>query len=72
VTAAEQRERIAVVTGTPGVLRKIPDASAESWLTLPEGTAVDLVASHGSFHLIATASGVQGWVSNEDLLQSGG
>lgn len=49
-------------------LRRIPEPDADTWLTLPEGTAVNLELRHQDFVLVRTGLGVQGWLQAEQLI----
>lgn len=49
-------------------LQRIPSETAESWLELPAGTAVEVVAEEGGFVLVRTDLGLEGWVPLERLL----
>lgn len=49
-------------------LRRIPSVTAEIWLNLEAGTAVDVVTNQDGFVLIRTNLDLEGWVSIDELL----
>jgi len=49
-------------------LRRIPSMTAESWLDLEAGTALEIVASRDGFVLVRTALELEGWVSSDQVL----
>jgi tetratricopeptide (TPR) repeat protein len=51
-----------VVVQSEARLRKIPDAEAAEWLTLKEGTSVNIIIQSGGYQLVRTGYGVEGWV----------
>jgi hypothetical protein len=63
--------RQSAVVLEPLSLRRIPSASAESWLDLPAGTAVDVVSRKDDFVLVRTELELEGWASNASLLWPG-
>ena len=66
---AESRGREwGVVTKGGAPLRKIPRADSSEWLALAEGTAVDIVSRWSGFALVATGSGIEGWIEERSLL----
>ena len=59
---------VAVISVTQAPLTKIPDAQAQTWLSLPAGTAVTPVARYQDFVLIRTGYGVEGWTRVPDII----
>jgi tetratricopeptide (TPR) repeat protein len=59
---------VAVISVTQAPLTKIPDAQAQTWLSLPAGTAVTPVARYRNFVLIRTGYGVEGWTRVPDII----
>ncbi|MFP4549437.1 MAG: tetratricopeptide repeat protein, partial [Spirochaetales bacterium] len=49
-------------------LHRIPERGADGWLVLPEGTAVEVLATQSGFVLVETALSLQGWVPIEQIL----
>jgi hypothetical protein len=68
-TALKNRRATAIAYGEPASLRKIPSATAQSWLELPPGYSVRILDASGGFYLIETAYGLTGWVAIADLLE---
>lgn len=52
-------------------LRRIPSSTAESWLELPPGTAVERMGREGGFVLVRSDLGLEGWAPLSDLLWPG-
>jgi hypothetical protein len=67
ITAARRESQVGVVLGEIA-LRRIPSESAESWLEVASGTAVDIVARKDDFVLVRTDLGLEGWVPMGSLL----
>jgi hypothetical protein len=61
-----------VVSSGGAPLRKIPRADSSEWITLAEGTAVDIVSRSGGFALISTGSGIEGWMEERTLIENTG
>ncbi len=57
----------AVVTAKEATARISPVTIAQTAFTLPEGSLVSVVRSHGSFTLIRNLEGHQGWVSRDAI-----
>ena len=68
---AEQADQPAVVSDRGAVVTRIPEADAERWVVLPEGTAVRPGATAGEFVLVTTGYGVEGWIRGGDLFREG-
>jgi len=68
VMAAHQQP-VAVVMGDAGQLRRIPQAAASTWLTLPEGTSVRVLGASGLYVLVETGYDVQGWIAETAILK---
>ncbi|MDR2589141.1 MAG: BatD family protein [Spirochaetales bacterium] len=51
-----------------GEMRKIPRAESSNWLTLAEGTAVDIISRGEDFFLVRTGTGIEGWLERGELL----
>ncbi len=64
-----RQEPLAIVGPDAAELRRIPEQEAETWLTLPPGTAVHPLASRENHTLIRTGYGLDGWMLAEHLLQ---
>jgi hypothetical protein len=60
-----------VVRGPQAQMLRIPEPDADSWLTLPEGTAVQVSLRHQQFVLVSTGVGVEGWLEAEALYLGG-
>jgi tetratricopeptide (TPR) repeat protein len=48
-------------------LRKIPLSEASEWISLAEGTALDVESRSGNFVLVSTGSGIRGWIDTGNL-----
>jgi hypothetical protein len=59
---------IAVVGPDSGELRRIPDTQAAPWMTLPVATSVEVVKRIPPLILVRTAYGVEGWISEDNIL----
>lgn len=57
-----------IVLGEDSELRKIPNYSAQIWLTLHEGQSVEILSRVDSFSLIKTASGLKGWIDSQAIM----
>ncbi len=60
-------DQLAVVL-EPLSLRRIPSESAESWLDLPVGTAVEPIGEEGGYVLVRTDLGLEGWAPQSHML----
>ena len=69
-SATQTRVTDAVVVERSTV-RRIPDESAQPWITVDQATAVEVELSYEGFLLVRTATGVTGWVAQEALLIQG-
>jgi hypothetical protein len=67
MTASTHEEQVGVVLSELS-LRRIPSQTAESWLILDAGTAVDLVSQKDGFVLVRTDLGLEGWVDMDAIL----
>lgn len=63
----QSRETAVVVKGGETVLRKIPEETAASWLTLKEGVALRCLDQVEGYYLVKTSYGVTGWVEKLDV-----
>jgi hypothetical protein len=63
------QQPVAVVMGEAGALRRIPQAAASTWLTLPEGTSVRVLGVSGHYVLVETGYDVQGWIPETAILR---
>jgi len=50
-------------------IRKIPDIKGSPWISLPEGTSVEIVKDYQGFVLISTAYGLEGWLPSQDIIK---
>lgn len=57
-----------VVRSEVAQMLRIPEPDADTWLTLPQGTAVQVELRHQEFVLVRTGLGVEGWLEAEQLL----
>ena len=57
----------AVLRDNAGI-RRIPEENGSSWITVPEGTSVELLSEYGNFSLIRSAYGLEGWIHNSELI----
>ncbi|MDC7241618.1 MAG: hypothetical protein PQJ50_14785, partial [Spirochaetales bacterium] len=57
----------AVLRGSAGI-RRIPEEGGSTWITVPEGTSVELLSGYGDFSLIRSAYGLEGWIHNSELI----
>ncbi len=62
----------AVVRTDAAPLRKIPGPLATDWIQLPAGTAVSVVARDGSYNLVRTGYGLEGWLPVESMIEPAG
>ena len=62
----ENQPRGVVRTPEARMLR-IPEPDADTWLYLPEGSAVQVELRHQEFVLVRTGVGVEGWLEAEQL-----
>ncbi|MFP4408819.1 MAG: hypothetical protein ACLFPW_09890, partial [Spirochaetaceae bacterium] len=60
-----------VVGAESARMLRIPEPDADTWLTLPQGTAVEVELRHQEFVLVRTGLGVEGWLEAEELLLGG-
>jgi hypothetical protein len=66
--AASLEREWAVAAAGGSSMRKIPLPEASEWLDIAEGTAVDIISRSGGFALVATGSGIEGWLEEKKLL----
>ncbi|MBF9017826.1 MULTISPECIES: BatD family protein [unclassified Oceanispirochaeta] len=53
-------------------IKKIPEVRGSSWITIQEGTSVELVSDYENFTLIRSAYGLEGWILKKDLIPVNG
>jgi tetratricopeptide (TPR) repeat protein len=68
-TNASLQQEVSVVGTDESRLRRIPNADARQWISLPEGTAVSIISRLEDFVLISTSYSVEGWVRPEVLVR---
>ncbi len=51
--------------GETGRLRRIPEETAEEWLTLPPGTSLFLIREKRGYYFIRTGYGLEGWIDRD-------
>lgn len=56
-----------VVRAPEARMLRIPEPDADTWLSLPEGSAVQVELRHEEFVLVRTGVGVEGWLEAEQL-----
>jgi tetratricopeptide (TPR) repeat protein len=50
-------------------IRKIPNFQGSPWITIPEGTSVELIRNYKGFILVHTAYGLEGWIPLDKLIR---
>jgi len=50
-------------------IRKIPDEKGSPWISLPEGTSVEIVKDYQGFILVSTAYGLEGWIPSHEIIR---
>jgi heme/copper-type cytochrome/quinol oxidase subunit 4 len=58
-------QQMSVIREGGVMLKKIPDADAENWIFLPEGTTVDTKVENAGFIQIETAYGIVAWIPED-------
>lgn len=53
-------------------IRRIPEIGGSSWITVQEGTSVELISDYENFTLIRSAYGLEGWILKRDLISVNG
>jgi hypothetical protein len=51
------------------ISRRIPRENAQEWVAIPAGLAVRVTQQSGSYILVETAYGAEGWIESEQLLR---
>lgn len=63
----KDRNNQAVVLKENVHIRKIQGEFAREWITLEEGTSLEILASHNRYLFVRTGFGLKGWVLNSDI-----
>ena len=58
-----------VVSADKAEVLRIPEPDADAWLSLKEGTAVQVELRHERFLLVRTGLGVEGWIEARSVLR---
>lgn len=53
-------------------IRRIPEIAGSSWITVQEGTSVELISEYENFTLIRSSHGLEGWILKKDLIPVNG
>ncbi|MDC7219722.1 MAG: hypothetical protein PQJ59_07270 [Spirochaetales bacterium] len=61
----------AIVESGGAQLYRIPEESALTWLNLPQGTSLRLVAEQQGFYFIKTGYGLEGWIETGKIVPLG-
>jgi len=66
--AARMQRQVAVVGPADANLKRIPEESAENWLSLPVGTSLSPQVAHDGFYLVRTGFGIEGWIQRNSVI----